>query len=188
MRTITIIFLSDILQLLLYNGANMVLKYQYKSIYKNGHIPMQKSVAATSIAIFIFSLYPVLPIASLTRSKPSLMLPAETKDNQMLKYQPFVKKFQHVSTGLDMNLTKHQKHLCIKLIHDVCILQLSKSTSLNSRELVLKGADEQDPVKKNLPGDVWSKPTILTNITPMGTIFFCNNSLLFLLTKITTNK
>ena len=57
--------------------------------------------------------------------------------------------------------------------------------------LLLKWADEQDPVKKkkkNLPGDVWSKPTILTNMTPMGTIFFCNNSLLFLLTEITTNK
>lgn len=36
--------------------------------------PMQNSVAATPIAIFIFSLYPVLPIAFLTRSKPSLKL------------------------------------------------------------------------------------------------------------------
>lgn len=36
--------------------------------------PMQKSEAETSIAIFIFSLYPVLPIASLTRSKASSKL------------------------------------------------------------------------------------------------------------------
>ena len=56
--------------------------------------------------------------------------------------------------------------------------------------LLLKCAHEQNPVKKkkNLPGNVWSKHTILTNITPMGTIFFCNNSLLFLLTEITSNK
>lgn len=35
---------------------------------------MQKSVAATSIAIFSLSLYTVLLIASFTRSKPSLKL------------------------------------------------------------------------------------------------------------------
>lgn len=35
---------------------------------------MQNSVAATPIAIFIFSSYPVLPIASFTKSKPSFKL------------------------------------------------------------------------------------------------------------------
>lgn len=35
---------------------------------------MQNSVAATPIANFIFSLYPVLPMASFTKSKPSFKL------------------------------------------------------------------------------------------------------------------
>lgn len=43
---------------------------------------MQKSVAATSIPIFILSLYPVLPIASWTISNPSLTLPTEVGANQ----------------------------------------------------------------------------------------------------------
>lgn len=39
--------------------------------------PMQKLVAATSIAILILSLYPALPIASSTRSRASLKLSIE---------------------------------------------------------------------------------------------------------------
>ena len=49
--------------------------------------PMQKSVAATSIPIFILSLYPVLAIASLTISNPSITLPTEIGENQ-IKFHP----------------------------------------------------------------------------------------------------
>lgn len=70
-------------------------------------IPMQKLVAATSIAIFILSLYPVLLIASLTRSSPSLKLKDKKKkgilSNRELKEtntKTFTNKFSVFSFGL----------------------------------------------------------------------------------------
>lgn len=43
------------------------------------NLPMQNSVAATSIANLIFPLYPALSIASLTRSKASEKLANQNK-------------------------------------------------------------------------------------------------------------
>lgn len=59
----------------------------YEKIKLALHLPMQKSVAPTSIAILILPLYPARSIASLVRSKHSVILMNKNKKRLVDQYK-----------------------------------------------------------------------------------------------------
>lgn len=130
---------------------------------------MQKLVAATSIAILTPSLYPVLPIASCTRSRASLKLSIE--GNQLKK-----------CFWIQFYFSDSEKQPITVKVNAVCRVLSNMQWIL----FVVASKKTTYPYKQTnkfctciLPGYIWSESTIFTMVTSMGTMFFSNYSLPF---------